>query len=67
MKPIIHNNAGQLMPIMQSELFFPFSEAVGLVDGDVIAIEGATTKYLCKSIDSPDSAGRINVAMKYVA
>lgn len=66
-KPIIHNHAGQLMPIMQSELFFPFSESVGLVDGDVIAIEGATTKYLCKSLDSPDSTNRINVAMKYVA
>ncbi len=66
-KPIIHNHAGQLMPIMQSELFFPFSEAVGLVDGDVIAIEGATTKYLCKSLDSPDSTGRLNFAIKYVA
>lgn len=66
-KPIIHNHSGQLMPIMQSELFFPFSEAVGLIDGDVIAIEGATTKYLCKSLDSPDSTGRINMAIKYVA
>jgi hypothetical protein len=66
-KPIIHNHAGQLMPILQSELFFPFSEAVGLIDGDVIAIEGSTTKYLCKSLDSPDSTARINMAMKYVA
>ena len=66
-KPIIHNHAGQMMPIMQSELFFPFSENVGLIDGDVIAIEGATTKYLCKSLDSPDSTARINMAIKYVA
>lgn len=66
-KPIIHNHAGQMMPITQSELFFPFSENVGLIDGDVIAIEGATTKYLCKSLDSPDSTARINMAIKYVA
>lgn len=66
-KPIIHNHAGQMMPIMQSELFFPFSENVGLIDGDVIAIEGATTKYLCKSLDSPDSIARLNFAIKYVA
>jgi len=66
-KPIIHNHAGQMMPITQSELFFPFSEAVGLIDGDVIAIEGSTTKYLCKSLDSPDSTARLNFAMKYVA
>lgn len=65
-KPIIHNHSGQMMPIMQSELFFPFSESVGLIDGDVIAIEGATTKYLCKAIDSPDSNARITMAIKYV-
>lgn len=66
-KPIVHNYSNQIMPIMQSELFFPFSESVGLIDGDVIAIEGATTKYLCKSLDSPDSTIRINMAIKYVA
>lgn len=66
-KPIIHNHNGQLMPILQSDLFFPFSENVGLIDGDVIAIEGATTKYLCKALDSPDSTARLNFAMKYVA
>jgi hypothetical protein len=66
-KPIVHNHSGQMMPIMQLDLFFPFSETVGLIDGDVIAIEGATTKYLCKSLDSPDSTIRINMAIKYVA
>lgn len=66
-KPIVHNHAGQMMPIMQLELFFPLSETVGLIDGDVIAIEGATTKYLCKSLDSPDSTSRISMAIKYVA
>ncbi len=65
-KPVVHNNIGQLMPIMQSELFFQFSESVGLVDGDVVAIEGSTKKYLCKSVDSPDSTSRLNFAIKYV-
>lgn len=66
-KPIINNTANQLSPIFQVELWFPWSEGVGLVDGDVIAIEGSTTKYLCKALDSPDSTNRITVAMKYVA
>ncbi len=66
-KPIIHNHNGQTAPIFQAELWFPWSESVGLVDGDVIAIEGATTKFLCKALDSPDSANRLTYAIKYVA
>jgi hypothetical protein len=65
-KPIINNQANQLSPIFQAELWFPWSESVGLVDGDVIAIEGATTKFLCKALDSPDSTNRLLFAIKYV-
>ena len=66
-KPIINNQANQLSPIFQAELWFPWSESIGLVDGDVIAIEGQTTKFLCKSLDSPDSTARLLYAIKYVA
>lgn len=67
MKPLIYNDQAETMPIYQSKLFFQFSTGVGLVDGDVIAVDGQTTKYLCKSLDSPDSTALINYAMKYVA
>ncbi len=66
-QPIVHNLASQLAPIFQSQLWFPWSETVGLIDGDVIAIEGQTTKFLCKALDSPDSVNRLNFAIKYVA
>jgi len=66
-KPIVCNTANSLTPVFQAELWFPWSETVGLIDGDVIAIEGSTTKYLCKSIDSADSTNRLNFAIKYQA
>ncbi len=66
-KPIINNQANQLAPIFQAELWFPWSESVGLVDGDVVAIESSTTKFLCKALDSPDSTSRLCYAIKYVA
>lgn len=65
-KPIIHNTSSQVAPVFQSDLFFLWSEGVGLIDGDVVSIEGRTTKYLCKGLDSPDSANRLNFAIKYV-
>jgi len=40
---------------------------VGLIDGDVVAVEGETKKFLMKALDSPDSVNRINYAIKYVA
>ncbi|SNQ59541.1 hypothetical protein [Candidatus Methanoperedens nitratireducens] len=66
-KPIMNNLNSQLAPIFQSELFFMWTESQGIVDGDVVAIEGSSTKYLCKALDSPDSVSRINFAIKYVA
>lgn len=66
-KPIINNSANALSPIFQAELWFPWSEGMGLIDGDVIAIEGSTTKFLCKALDSPDSTNRLPFALKYVA
>ena len=66
LKPIIHNQANQLAPIFQSELFFMWSEGVGLIDGDIVAIQGQPTKFLCKALDSPDIVTRITYAIKYL-
>ena len=66
-KPIIQNQRNALTPIFQSELFFPFDENVGLIDSDVVSLDGTTAKFLCKSLDSPDSLNRLNYAVKYVA
>ncbi len=66
LKPIIHNQANQLAPIFQSELFFLWSEGVGLIDGDIVAIQGQPTKFLCKALDSPDSITRLTYAIKYI-
>lgn len=54
-------------PIFQADLWFYWTENMGLVDGDIVAIEGATTKYLIKSLDSPSSTSKIDYAMKFVA
>lgn len=54
-------------PIFQADLWFYWTENMGLVDGDIVAIEGATTKYLIKSLDSPDSTAKLFYAMKFVA
>jgi hypothetical protein len=64
-KPIIHDQANQLAPIFQSELFFMWSEGQGLIDGDVVAVQGQPVKFLCKALDSPDSANRLTFAIKY--
>lgn len=65
-KPMLHNMVGQIAPIFQSDLFFLWSEGVGLIDGDVVSIDGRTTKYLCKALDSTDSINRLTYAIKYV-
>ncbi|MDP2217410.1 MAG: hypothetical protein Q8J68_09000 [Methanolobus sp.] len=66
-KPLICNDAAKFQPIGQSELFFGYSAESGLVDGDVIAVQSATTKYICKSLQSPDNTGYLYFAIKYVA
>lgn len=65
-KPIINNQANQLAPISQSELFFMWNENLGLIDGDVVALQGQPIKYLCKALDSPDSVSRLTFAIKYL-
>ncbi len=65
-KPIVNNEPSQLSPIFQSDLFFQWSEGVGLIDGDVVAVQGQALKYLCKALDSPDSASRLTYAIKYL-
>lgn len=64
-KPIINNSANQLSPIFQSELFFQWSEGLGLIDGDVVAVQGQPVKYLCKAVDRPDTTTRLTYAIKY--
>ena len=71
-KPIVSNNKIEpggtntaLSPIFNVELWFPWSEMAGLIDGDIIQIEGTTKKFLCKALDSPDSINRVTHAMKY--
>lgn len=64
-KPIVNNQANQLDPIFQSELFFQWTEGLGLIDGDVIAVQGQPVKFLCKSLSSPDNTSRITYAIKY--
>lgn len=66
-KPLIHNHAGQYAPIFQSNLFFLWSETVGLIDGDVVSIEGTTTKFLCKAVEGPEFPSRLTFGIKYVA
>ncbi len=66
-KPLVHNHVGQYSPIFQSNLFFLWSEGVGLIDGDVVSIEGTTTKFLCKAVESPGSTSRLTYGIKYVA
>lgn len=72
-KPVIYNNLldyGQSstwinpVPIFQSELWFFWSENMGLIDGDVVAVEGQPTKYLIKALDSPDSTSKLTYAIK---
>lgn len=71
-KPLISNNKiepGQantaMAPIFTAELWFPWNEEIGLIDGDIVQIEGTTKKFLLKSMDSPDSINRLTYAMKY--
>ncbi len=76
-KPMIFNNmlgVGQSpiginpIPIFQSNLWFYWSENMGLNDSDIIAMEGLTTKYQVKALDSsPDSNSKVTYAMKFVA
>jgi hypothetical protein len=67
LKPIYQNEDGVNDPIAEADLWFGWLEERGLIDGDVIAIEGETTKYLCKALDSPDSTNRLKYAIKNVA
>lgn len=65
-RPIYQNEDGVRSPITESALWFGYSPAYGLVDGDIIAIDGSTAKYLLKALDSPDSANMLPFAIRYV-
>jgi len=66
-KPVYHNDINCRTPIAQAENWFYWSTDAGLVDGDIVAIDGATTKYLCKGVSSPDATTLLTYAIKYVA
>ncbi|MBU4223015.1 MAG: hypothetical protein KKD46_03435 [Euryarchaeota archaeon] len=66
MKPVVHNHAGWQKPIFQTEMSFAWHEGEGLIDGDVIALEGTSKKFLVKALDSADTTGRLNYAIRYV-
>jgi hypothetical protein len=64
-KPVVCNSITEYTPAFQAQLFFPYDEGLGLMDGDIIAVDGSTVKYICKALDSPDSTTRLPFAMKY--
>ncbi len=66
MKPVAHNHAGWQKPIFQTEMCFSWNESEGLIDGDVIALEGTSKKFLVKALDSADTTSRLNYAIRYV-
>jgi len=66
-KPVICNSTDNMTPIYQSEMFWKYVPKTGLVDGDVVAVDGETTKYLCKALTSPTSTYTLYYAIKYVA
>jgi transposase len=66
MKPVAHNHAGWQKPIFQTEMCFAWNENEGLIDGDAIALEGTSKKFLVKALDSADTTGRLNYAIRYV-
>ena len=66
-RPIYQNEDGVRSPIAEPDMWFGYSPAYGLVDGDIIAIDGETTKYLLKALSSPDSVTTLPFAIKYVA
>jgi hypothetical protein len=66
--PVLYQNeAGANKPIAESKLWFRWEEGIGLIDGEIVSIEGETTKYICKALASPDSTNRLPIAMKYVS
>jgi len=64
-RPIIQNVRGTTLPIFQADFFFVWTAGMGLNDGDIVAISGATEQYLCKAVVSPDIATPLLFAIKY--
>lgn len=63
--PILHNSVDERTPLYRPKLFFYLNQNEGIFDNDIIAVEGETTKYLCKMIDSPDDSSVLPWAIKY--
>lgn len=64
-KPMVQNARNATTPILLSELFFPWTEAMGIGDGDIVAVGTGTKKYIVRALSSPDNATRLLFALKY--
>lgn len=65
-KPVFHALAdSNNSPQVQSEHFLRGVEAVGLVDGDILAVDGDTRTYLQLQKDSPDSTTDLCITIRY--
>jgi hypothetical protein len=64
-KPVFQNARSASVPIAESELFFAWSEALGIGDGDIIAVGTGTKKYIARVMSGPDGSLRLVFALKY--
>ena len=65
-RPVFHGLAdSNNSPQVQTEHFLRAIEGVGLVDGDILSVDGDTRKYLILLKDSPDSTQDLCIAMRY--
>jgi hypothetical protein len=64
-KPVYQNARNATVPIVESELFFPWTESLGIGDGDIIALGTGTKQYIAKVMTGPDGSLRLAFAIKY--
>lgn len=61
--PLFFNDLINVKPVAQSSLFLFYT--AGLTDGDILAVSGATRKYICKSFSCKGS-GFSTFALRYL-
>jgi hypothetical protein len=64
-KPVYQNARSASVPIAESELFFAWTEALGIGDGDIISVGTGTKQYIAKVMTGPDGSLRLVFAIKY--
>ncbi len=65
--PVYQNSRSAVVPICESGLFFAWTEAVGISDGDIIAVGTGSTQYIARIFSGPDGSLRLVWAIKYQA